>query len=229
MRRDTILVVDDELPILEFVRRNLEIRGYQVETAVNGLEALALFDQRDFDLVVLDVMMPRMDGLEVCRRVRQRSIVPIIVLTALSEESDRVTALDLGADDYLVKPFGVEELLARVRAVLRRSRWAELPSTDETLRFPGLEIDLRGRRVFAEGGEVRLTPTEFNLLKELALHPGKVLTHRTLLSRVWGPEYADQSEYLRVYMGRLRRKLEKDLSHPRHLMTEPGVGYFFSR
>ncbi len=229
MRHDTILVVDDELPLLEFVRRNLEVRGYQVETASNGLEALALFDQHDFDLVVLDIMMPRMDGLEVCRRIRQHSTVPIVILTALNEEADRVAALDLGADDYLVKPFGVEELLARVRAVLRRSRWSEVSPGDGMLRFPGLEIDLSGRRVYVEGGEVKLTPTEFSLLKELALHSGKVLTHRTLLSRVWGAEYADQSEYLRVYVGRLRRKLEKDPSQPHHLITEPGVGYRFRR
>lgn len=224
-----ILVVDDELPLLEFIRRNLEVRGYAVETAADGLEALRRLFEQDFDLVILDIMMPRMDGLEVCRRVRERSTVPIIVLTALGEEQDRVRALDTGADDCLVKPFGVEELLARVRAALRRVRWTEWAPADAVLRFPGLEIDLAARRVFVRGREVRLTPIEFNLLRELAVNAGKVMTHQRLLSRVWGPEYGREYEYLRVYVGRLRRKIEEDPVRPRYLLTEPGVGYRLSR
>jgi two-component system KDP operon response regulator KdpE len=173
-------------------------------------------------------MMPRMDGLEVSRRVREHSRVPIIVLTALDAEGDKVAALDLGADDYLTKPFGVEELLARARAALRRSGWGTTQSPPPgARRFGELEVDLEGHVVRQSGVEVHLTPTEFALLGQLVTNPGKVLTHRMLLQRVWGAEYGDESEYLRVFMGRLRRKLEPDTAHPRYLLTEPGVGYKF--
>ena len=221
-----ILVVDDEPSIQHFVKRNLELRAFKVSLASNGLEALAQFEHSDFALVILDIMMPSMDGLEVCRRIRQRSTVPIIILTALGEETDKIAALDLGADDYLTKPFGVGELLARVKAVLRRNHWADQPISIGTQRFGDLEIDFEQRRVWKDGSLVKLSPTEFELIQQLALHPGKIFTHEALLRRVWGTEYHSESEYLRVYIGRLRRKLENDPSRPAHILTEPGVGYY---
>jgi two-component system KDP operon response regulator KdpE len=223
-----ILVAEDEAALREFVSRNLRARGFAVVEASNGLEAVAVWEQEQPDLLILDLMMPRMDGLEVCRRVRARSTVPVIVLTALDGENDKVAALDLGADDYLTKPFGVEELLARVRAALRRSHWvAPAPPSAHVRRFGALEVDLDGHVVRQAGAEVHLSPTEFALLEQLITNAGKVLTHRMLLQRVWGTEYGDEAEYLRVYMGRLRRKLEPDPANPRYLMTEPGVGYRF--
>lgn len=223
-----ILVADDEAPLRDFICRNLQARGFGVLEASNGFEAFAVWETEQPDLLILDVMMPRMDGLEVSRRVRERSRVPIIVLTALDAEGDKVAALDLGADDYLTKPFGVEELLARVRAALRRSGWgATLSLASGPQRFGELEVDLEGHIVRQSGVEVHLTPTEFALLEQLVSNPGKVLTHRMLLQRVWGAQYGEESEYLRVFMGRLRRKLEPDHAHPKHLLTEPGVGYKF--
>lgn len=173
--------------------------------------------------------MPNMDGLEVCRRIRQRSTVPIIMLTALGEEVDKIGALDQGADDYLTKPFAVGELLARVRAVLRRSHWTDVPTSAGTQRFGHLEIDFEQRQVWTEGELVKLSPTEFALLQELALHPGKILTHEALLRRVWGTEYWSEAEYVRVYIGRLRRKVEDDPSKPLHILTEPGIRYYLAR
>lgn len=224
-----ILVVDDEPGIQDFVRRNLELRSFKVSLASTGLEALAQFDQAKFVLVILDIMMPGMDGLEVCRRIRRKSTVPIVILTALGEEADKIAALDQGADDYLTKPFGVGELLARIRAVLRRSHWSDTPISAGSQRFGHLEIDFEQRQVWKEGELVKLSPTEFALLQELALHPGKIFTHEALLRRVWGAEYRSESEYLRVYIGRLRRKLENDPARPIHLLTEPGIGYYLSR
>ena len=221
-----ILVVDDEPGIQDFIKRNLELRSFKVSLASNGLEALALFNQANLCLVILDIMMPNMEGLEVCRRIRQRSTVPIIMLTALGDEADKIAALDQGADDYLTKPFAVGELLARVRAVLRRSHWAETPASVGTLRFGHLEIDFEQRQVWKEGELVKLSPTEFALLQELALHPGKILTHEALLRRVWGTEYRSETEYVRVYIGRLRRKVEDDPTRPVHILTEPGIGYY---
>ena len=225
-----ILVADDEAPLRDFISRNLRARGYTVFEASNGLEALALCDTESPHLLVLDIMMPRLDGLEVCRRIRERSTTPIIVLTALDAESDKVTALDLGADDYLTKPFGVEELLARVRAALRRYHWvarATGPLEPGVRHYGALAIDLEGHVVSRDGVEIRLTPTEFALLAQLVTHAGKVVTQRQLLQRVWGEEYGTEAEYLRVFMGRLRRKIELDPTNPRHLVTEPGVGYRF--
>jgi two-component system, OmpR family, KDP operon response regulator KdpE len=223
-----ILVADDEGALRDFISRNLQARGFTVLQASNGLEAMGVWETEQPDLLILDVMMPRMEGLEVCRRVRESSRVPIIVLTALDAESDKVAALDLGADDYLTKPFGVEELLARVRAALRRSQWvAPRPPGPGKQVFGELEVDLDGHTVRRTGVEVHLTPTEFALLAQLVTNPGKLLTHRTLLQRVWGAEYGDEAEYLRVFIGRLRRKLEREPSHPEYLVTEPGVGYKF--
>lgn len=221
-----ILVVDDEPAIQDFIRHNLELRAFKVLLASNGLEALAQFAQVTVCLVILDIMMPNMDGLEVCRRIRRDSTVPIIMLTALGEEADKIAALDQGADDYLTKPFGVGELLARVRAVLRRYHWADTPPSVGTQRVGNLEIDFEQRLVWREGELVKLSPTEFALLQELALHPGKILTHETLLKRVWGPEYGSETEYVRIYIGRLRRKLEGEAASSVRILTEPGVGYY---
>jgi two-component system KDP operon response regulator KdpE len=226
-RAKRILLAEDEVALRDFVSRNLRARGFEVSEASNGLEAMALWERENPHLLILDIMMPRMDGLEVCRRVREHSAVPIIVLTALDAESDKVTALDLGADDYLTKPFGVEELLARVRAVLRRTQWEAVPPASGVKRFGDLEIDLSGHIVRLKGVEVRLSPIEFSLLEQLVTHAGKVLSHRMLLQRIWGPEYGGEAEYLRVYINRLRQKLENDPAHPRYLLTEPGVGYRF--
>ena len=226
-RTKRILLAEDEVALRDFVSRNLRARGFEVLEASNGLEAIALWEREDPHLLILDIMMPRMDGLEVCRRVREHSAVPIIVLTALDAESDKVAALDLGADDYLTKPFGVEELLARVRAALRRTQWEVMLPSGDTKRFGELEIDLAGHIVRLRGEEVRLSPTEFSLLGLLVSNVGKVLTHRVLLQSIWGPEYGGEAEYLRVYINRLRQKLEPDPANPRYLLTEPGVGYRF--
>jgi two-component system KDP operon response regulator KdpE len=226
-RAKRILLAEDELALRDFVSRNLRARGFEVLEASNGLEAIATWERDNPHLLILDIMMPRMDGLEVCRRVREHSAIPIIVLTALDAESDKVAALDLGADDYLTKPFGVEELLARVRAVLRRTRWEIQSPNGDTKQFGELEIDLAGHIVRLRGSEVRLSPTEFAVLKQLVAHAGKVLTHRMLLQSIWGAEYGGEAEYLRVYINRLRQKLEPDPANPRYLLTEPGVGYRF--
>jgi two-component system KDP operon response regulator KdpE len=222
-----ILVVDDEKILREFVSRNLSARGFQVFTAANGLEALAVFNTEALDLIVLDLMMPHMDGLEMCRRVRQTSTVPIIVLSALDQESDIVTAFSLGADDYLTKPFGVEELLARVRAALRRVSWDEGRASREVLRHGELELNAHQMQVKCQGKPVKLTRTEYNLLYYFMQHVGRVLPHRVILQSVWGPEYGHEAEYLRVYVGRLRRKIEPDSANPRYLLTEHGIGYRF--
>ncbi len=227
MKAKRILLAEDELALRDFVSRNLHARGFEVLEASNGLEAMALWQHEDPHLLILDIMMPRMDGLEVCRRVREHSAVPIIVLTALDAESDKVTALDLGADDYLTKPFGVEELLARVRAVLRRTQSEMQPLPDGIKQFGDIEIDLAGHIVRLRGAEVRLSPTEFAFLKQLVTNINKVVTHRMLLQSIWGPEYRGEAEYLRVYINRLRHKLEPDPANPRYLLTEPGVGYRF--
>jgi two-component system KDP operon response regulator KdpE len=227
MNNPTVLVIDDENSLRDFVRRNLEVRGFTVITAANGLEALAIFYTKPADLVILDVMMPKMDGLETLRRIRQNSLVPVIILSALGEESDKIQALNLGADDYLTKPFGVGELLARVQAVLRRAQWIEPPARQGRLVRGDIVADLEQHQVTVRGQEIELTPTEFNLLVYLMEHTGKVLPHQTILKNVWGPEYGQEAEYLRVYVGRLRQKLEADPNNPRYLFTERGVGYSF--
>lgn len=227
MTKKRILIAEDEEVLRDFVSRNLRARGFDVLEASNGLETIAQWERESPHLLILDIMMPRMDGLEVCRRVREHSPVPIIVLTALDAESDKVAALDLGADDYLTKPFGVEELLARVRAVLRRTHTEPTIATDGVKQFDDLRIDLKGHVVQLKGAEVRLSPIEFSLLTQLVNNEGKVLTHRMLLQSIWGPEYGGEAEYLRVYINRLRNKLEPDPANPRYLLTEPGVGYRF--
>jgi len=227
MKEPVVLVVDDEKPLREFVRRNLEARHYQVLTASNGLEALALFNTSKVDLVILDLMMPHLDGLETTRRIRESSETPIIILTALGEESDKVQAFDMGADDYLTKPFGVGELLGRVKAVLRRARWIEPSSFKEKLVKGYFIVDMEKHIVTIREDSLNLTPTEYNLLVFFIRNAGKVISHRIILQNVWGPEYGDESEYLRVYVGRLRQKIETDMNNPQHLLTEHGIGYRF--
>lgn len=227
--RTSVLIVDDEKALRDFVRRNLEVRNFETLTAANGLEALAHFYHQSVDLVIVDLMMPHMNGLETIRRIRESSPVPIIVLSALGEEQDKVQALNLGADDYLTKPFGVDELLARIQAVLRRSRGLQPAGADGQRIVRGdLVADLERHVVTLRGGRLELTPTEFELLVLLMQQAGKVLSHRQILQHVWGPEYGQELEYLRVYIGRLRQKIEDDPVHPSYLRTERGVGYYFA-
>ena len=227
MNDPVVLVVDDEKSLRDFVRRNLEARHYKVLTAANGLEAMATFNNEKVDLVILDLMMPHLDGLETTRRIREASKTPIIILTALGEESDKVQAFDMGADDYLTKPFGVGELMGRIKAVLRRARWLEPSSNEEQLVRGDIRVDMERHLVTVKDSPVELTPTEFNLLVYLLKHAGRVLSHRVILQNVWGMEYGNEAEYLRVYIGRLRQKIEVDALNPRHLFTEHGMGYRF--
>lgn len=229
-----ILVVDDELPIQRILRRNLSVSGYDVLVADDGEQAVEMVRAHQPDLILLDLCLPgKIDGLEVCRQVRLSMQTPIIVLSALTEEKQKVEALDLGADDYLTKPFSNDELQARVRACLRRANSSEigneLPGQPEILHSEDgyLYMNVVKRQVRAGEQDVRLTPTEFELLRQLMLYAGKVLTHRSLLRAVWGPEYGEEADYLRVYVRQLRLKVEKEPSHPRYIITEPGIGYVF--
>ena len=220
----TVLIVDDELPIRRFLRAGLESDGHTLIEAASGQEAIAQAATRAPDLVLLDLGLPDFDGLEVVRRIREWSAVPIIVLTARGQEGDKIRALDGGADDYVTKPFSMGELRARIRAALRhRARTADGES--QTVESGDLVLDMSRRRVTVRGEEVRLTPIEYRLLGMLARHAGRVLTHEHLLREVWGPGYTTQTHYLRVYMAQLRHKLEPDPAHPKLLITEPGVGY----
>ena len=219
-----ILVVDDDPRMLRLLRLNLERAGYRVATEGDGVAALDRVALERPDLILLDVMMPAMDGFTFLARLREFSAVPVILLTAKGEERDKVQGLDLGADDYLTKPFGPAELLARVRAVLRRKAQPG-EATPSILSIGDLTIDLARRRVVRQGDEIRLTPTEYKLLRELATNRGKVLLHGELLARVWGPEYRDEVDYLWTYVRYLRQKIEPDPAHPRYLLSEPGVGY----
>ncbi len=224
--RSKVLVVDDEPQITRVLRTVLSGQGYQVRTAGEGESALADFQEWRPELVITDLYMPHMDGVELCRRIRAISAVPIIVLSVKGEERAKVEALDSGADDYVTKPFGIDELLARVRAALRRGGGSE---PDESgFDIGDFRIDLEGRRVHIGGNEIRLTPKEFDLFVYMARHPNRVITHRTLLEAVWGEASQEQPEYLRVFMGQLRKKLEPDPSNPRYLVTEPWVGYRFN-
>jgi two-component system, OmpR family, KDP operon response regulator KdpE len=224
--KPVVLVVDDEPQILRVMRASLPVRGYEVITASSGEEALTQLRKHVADVVILDLVMPEMSGLEVCRRIREFSSVPIIVLSAKGSEGDKVAALDLGADDYVTKPFGMDELMARVRAVLRRLSSSE---TDQRVLTVGaIYIDTDERRVVVAGKEIRLTPKEFEVLKYLVRNAGKVVTHQALLQSVWGWQSTDQIEYLRVAINQLRRKIEPDASHPRYILTEPWVGYRFN-
>lgn len=219
-----VLVVDDEVQILRLLRRTLEAQGYAVEAVETGQDALAAAGRAAPDAVLLDLMLPDLDGLEVCRRLRERLEVPIIVLSARGEERTKVEALDLGADDYLTKPFGTAELLARLRAAIRRAAGGH---PGPTIRSGDLTIDLDRRLVTRGGVRVHLTPKEYDALAYLARHAGRVVTHRALLAGVWGPEYGAELHYVHVLVNQLRRKIEPDPSRPRCILTEPGVGYRF--
>ncbi|MGH9405744.1 MAG: response regulator transcription factor [Terriglobia bacterium] len=224
MNSAKILVVDDEPQVRRVMKATLAAEGYTIFEARNGEEALEIFRAKPPDIILLDVNMPGMDGLEACREIRRSSGAPIIMLTVRSAERDKVLALDAGADDYVVKPFGMQELLARVRAALRRT----LPP-DKLPPFISrdLSIDFETRRVTVRRREVHLTPKEFDLLRQLVAHQGKALTHRRLLQAVWGPDYGNEPEYLRVIINQLRKKIESDPSRPRLILTEPWVGYRF--
>jgi two-component system, OmpR family, KDP operon response regulator KdpE len=224
--KGNILVVDDEPQITRVLKTTLSSQGYGVRTASDGDEAIQLMKDWPPDLVITDLRMPNMSGLDLCRHLRAKSRLPIIVLSVKGEERTKVEALDAGADDYVTKPFGVNELLARVRATLRRAMAAEEPETPQ-IKAGDFIIDIPARTVRVKDREVHLTPKEFALLVYLARHAGKVLTHRTLLAAVWGGNSVEQPEYLRVFVGHLRKKLEADEAAPRYILTEPWVGYRF--
>lgn len=226
MKKTRILVIDDEPQIGRMLRTQLAARGYDVEHAPTGHEGLIAVGENPPELILLDVGLPDLDGIEVCRRLREWTAIPIIFLTVRDEERMKVKALDVGGDDYVTKPFGIPELLARVRAVLRRSQ--EQPSASSAVFESGdLKVDFTARQVTVGGREVRLTPTEYELLRLFILHADKTLTHRQLLTQIWGPEATTETQYLHVFIRQLRRKLELDPAKPRHFVTEPGVGYRF--
>jgi two-component system KDP operon response regulator KdpE len=220
-----ILVLDDEPQIRRSLQINLEGRGYAVETVGTGEEALASVRNRRPDVVIVDLLLPGMDGVEVTRRLRDSSALPIIVLSAIGEERRKVEALEAGADDYMTKPFGMEELLARIRSLLRRAAGAH--GARPVFVAGRLTVNFDRREVTLGDAPVKLTPTEYDLLKYMIEHAGKVLTHRMLLQAVWGPAYAEQAQYLRVFVGQLRRKLESRPERPQFIITDPGVGYRF--
>jgi two-component system, OmpR family, KDP operon response regulator KdpE len=220
-----VVVIEDEPQIRRFLRAALVSQGYRCYEAANGRDGLTEAAMRQADVIILDLGLPDLDGLEIIRRVREWTSVPIIVLSARDQEGDKIKALDLGADDYVSKPFGVGELLARMRAALRHAAIRSEQRVEPLFTLGALQVDLMRRRVSVGGAEVHLTPIEYKLLTTLVRHAGNVLTHRQLLKEVWGPSYEEQSHYLRVFMLQLRRKLEADPARPRYLRTEPGVGY----
>jgi two-component system, OmpR family, KDP operon response regulator KdpE len=221
----TVLVVEDELPIRRFLRATLVGHGYRVVEAETGAAGMRLAASERPALILLDLGLPDLDGLDVTRRLREWSDTPIVVLSARGQERDKVAALDSGADDYLTKPFGVDELLARIRVALRHAARARGGDSEPLVSTGELQIDLGARRVTLAGQEVHLTPIQYQLLALLARHAGRVITHTQLLREVWGPNYSQETHYLRVYMGQLRQKLEREPARPRYLRTEPGIGY----
>lgn len=227
MTHGRILIVDDEPQIRRVLRTTLTKEGYEVDDAKTGEEALDSIREQRFDVILLDMNMPGMGGLAACREIRSGSEAAIIMLTVRNSEDDKVAALDAGADDYITKPFGMPELLARIRAALRR-----LPvgsdRSEESLQLGNIEVNMATRRVLSRGREIRLTPKEFDLLRYLLANPNVAIPHTKLLQAVWGPDYGDQVEYLRVFVNQLRKKIEPDPSKPRYLLTEPWVGYRFS-
>lgn len=227
MRKHFVLVVDDEPPIVRLVKAKLRVDGYEVITASSGDEALKLLESQTPDLIVLDVMMPEMDGFETLRRIRQRSQVPVVMLTARGSDADKLKGLQSGADDYITKPFNPDELEARIAAVLRRTVGVTAAAVDHELRYPDLFIDLERKTVTLRGEEVRLSRTEWELLYQLASNAGRVMMHGELLSRIWGPEYRNETQYLRTWVSRLRAKLEPHDDSLTLITTYPGMGYRF--
>ena len=221
----TIIIVEDEAQIRRFLRTTLVSEGYQVIEAETGKQGLTEAGTRKPDLIILDLGLPDMDGVEVVKGIRTWSAVPVMILSARSQESDKISALDAGADDYLVKPFGAGELLARIRVALRHVTSISTGMEEGVFSVADLKVDMIHRKVTVSGSEVHLTPIEYRLLTVLVKHAGKVLTHQLLLKEVWGPNYVERAHYLRIYMGTLRHKLEKDPARPRFLLTEVGVGY----
>ncbi|HEX3539222.1 MAG TPA: response regulator [Acidimicrobiales bacterium] len=219
-----VLVIDDEPQILRALELNLVARGYSVDLAVSGEAALDLAARRPPDLVILDLGLPGMDGINVVASLRRHSTVPILVLSARETEQAKVAALDAGADDYVTKPFGMDELVARVRAALRR---AAPPETDVVVTTDHFRVDLAAKRIVGPEGEIRLTPTQWHLVEVLVRNRGRLVPQRQLLQEVWGPAYSDETHYLRVFLAQIRRRLEPDPSHPRYFVTEPGMGYRF--
>jgi len=228
MNKLHILVVDDDPAILRLLTTNLRARDYKVTTSVDGEEALKAVEADFFDLIVLDLMMPKVDGVEVCRRIREWSRVPIIILSARGDEIDKVKCLELGADDYLTKPFGIAELMARIKTALRHCNATRSAPAESLFSNGDMEINFASRKVTLAGNEIKLTPTEYALLQQMAANANKVLTHQMLLQMVWGEEYTSEKEYLRVFVGRLRKKIEPDPEKPKYIITTPGVGYLLA-
>jgi len=226
-RNITVLIADDEPRLVDVVRLNLEVDGYRVISAANGIEALERLRADLPDLVVLDVMMPEMDGFETLRRIREVSSVPVLMLTVRNEEADRIKGLEIGADDYLPKPYSPRELQSRIKALLRRSFTPAPPRKTRIVVDGDLTIDFGKHEVWVRGEKVTLRPTEYRLLYHLVNNAGRLMTRETLLSKVWGPEYRDESHYLRLYITYLRQKLERDPAHPKYILTERGMGYRF--
>jgi two-component system, OmpR family, KDP operon response regulator KdpE len=222
-----ILVVDDDEKILKFLRFNLSREGWHILTADNGADAVEIVEKEHPDLVLLDIMMPGIDGFEVCQRLRQWSQVPIIGVSARGDTADKVKCLDLGADDYITKPFGIDELIARIKAVLRRNKIEDTALISSTFYSGDLKIDFTTRTVTLGTNEIKLTPTEYKLLSELVLNKGQILAYRYLLGKIWGPEYKTEREYLHVYIGHLRSKIEPDPKNPTYIVSVPGTGYRF--
>lgn len=229
MRPAKILVVDDEPHLVKLVRSNLEAQRYKVLTAMDGLSALAIVEKEGVDLVILDIMLPGMDGFEVLQKIREFSSVPVIMLTAKDQDVDVVRGLRSGADDYVKKPFSVHELLARVEAVLRRAAMDDEVQTRPPFVCDDFVMDFERRRVTVRGKDIKLGPTEYKLLAQLVQNAGRVMLHTDLLRKVWGPEYGNETEYLRVYVSYLRNKIEEDPSNPKYILTEHGVGYMFKQ
>jgi len=223
----TILVVDDEPRMVTFITMNLELEGFRVISAPNGYEALEKLTKEVPDLIVLDIMMPDMDGFETLKKIREVSSLPVIFLSVKGQEFDRVRGLDLGADDYMTKPFSPKELVSRIRAVLRRTEASTPASRSEIVVDDELRINFDQRKVVVRGQEIQLRPTEYRLLYQLVTNAGRLLTHETLLSRVWGPEYRDEDQYVRLYIAYLRQKIEKDPKNPTYILSERGLGYRF--
>jgi DNA-binding response OmpR family regulator len=228
-KKETVIVADDDPRLLRLVQFNLQQAGYRVLSAPDGSRALRLAETENPDLVLLDIRMPLMDGIEVCRRIRNFSTIPIIMVTAKDSEDDKVAGLDAGADDYLTKPFGAPELMARVRAVLRRAKLYSGETADPVFESGNLKVDFAQQLALIADRPINLTPTEYRIIAYLARHAGRVVTQSDLLTKVWGPEYENEAHLLRVNIARLRQKIEQDPSSPRHVVTRPGIGYYLAK